>query len=152
MHLFCFTELQRELVVRYEKFYTKTSVSPLRSNDDDISIAAVYIEPLMIEEKKGKALNDRDQERNANTTILYSREGQSSKEKIEGQKSKPKTIKGYHGIFHSEDSRRRRIYIIGNVGSGKTSFSKMMLHNWCRAHYNQSEEKESGQDSDGNTT
>lgn len=39
----------------------------------------------------------------------------------------------YDDIFYTEKRRNNSIFILGDVGSGKSSFCKMMIHTWCTA-------------------
>jgi hypothetical protein len=88
----------------------KTSLSPLKQQQDIINVKDVYVHPEMeiIEE-------DQCDESHENRKHM----------------SKKRYVKGYHDIF--EKQQNKRIYIIGEVGTGKSTFCKMMIENWCKA-------------------
>ncbi|XP_053401857.1 uncharacterized protein LOC123548939 [Mercenaria mercenaria] len=52
---------------------------------------------------------------------------------IEDENGEPRVIKRYRDIFQTNERRHKRIYIVGDVGTGKSSFSKMMIYSWCSA-------------------
>ncbi|XP_060604239.1 uncharacterized protein LOC132757075 [Ruditapes philippinarum] len=105
-------ELQGELVKYYKRYYVKTSISPLKQQQDVINVKDVYVPPEMeiIEENQCADSNN-------------------SKQNM----SKKKYVKGYHDIFQTHRQQNKKIYIIGEVGTGKSTFCKMMIENWCNA-------------------
>ncbi|XP_060591648.1 uncharacterized protein LOC132746488 isoform X2 [Ruditapes philippinarum] len=44
-----------------------------------------------------------------------------------------KCVRGYHEIFHTKERHNKKIYVLGDVGTGKSTFCKMMIENWCYA-------------------
>ncbi|XP_053391506.1 uncharacterized protein LOC128554274 [Mercenaria mercenaria] len=103
--------LQNDLVKLYQQHYVKTSFSPLKSRENDISINEVYVSPQMAVEGQ-----------------TMSNDGQDIK----------KEIHGYREIFQTNGQKHKAIYIVGDAGTGKSSFCKMMIQNWCAAFANNS--------------
>ncbi|XP_045191896.2 uncharacterized protein LOC123548583 [Mercenaria mercenaria] len=106
--------LQNGLVKLYQQHYVKTSVSPLKSRENDISINEVYITPNMAVEEQTKS-ND------------------GEVKKVQTRTPEKRYIRGYREIFQTNGQKHKAIYIVGDVGSGKSSFCKMMIQNWCTA-------------------
>ncbi|XP_053391402.1 uncharacterized protein LOC128554179 [Mercenaria mercenaria] len=109
-------DLQERLVERYQNYYVKTSICPLKSQENDIDINEVYTRPDMRLER--------------NTTY-------SKTIKKTSRMKWPETMYGshidqYEDIFETDGHKNRRIYILGEAGSGKSSFCKMMIQNWCK--------------------
>ncbi|XP_060569438.1 uncharacterized protein LOC132727867 [Ruditapes philippinarum] len=130
---------QRELFNRYEKFYQRTSVSPLKTNEDDINISQVYVNPLIKQEKKVSKNTKITTHTETTTSVLYERQTNTKNDTKATTHSRDKTseckvVNGYKDIFHNNESRYKRIYIVGDAGTGKSSFSKMMIHNWCTSY------------------
>jgi hypothetical protein len=42
-------------------------------------------------------------------------------------------VKGYSDIFETGEQQQNKIYVLGDVGTGKSTFCKMMIENWCDA-------------------
>ncbi|XP_060602304.1 uncharacterized protein LOC132755454 [Ruditapes philippinarum] len=106
-------ELQDNLVNYYKTYYMSTSFSPLKQQHDSFHIKDVYVTPEI-------AVNEED-------------ESLVDIEKDQVKKLEKRYIKGYHEIFHSKEQQNKKIYILGDVGSGKSTFCKMMIYNWCNA-------------------
>jgi hypothetical protein len=92
---------------------------------DNINVNDVYVAPEIevIEKVEKNQQLDKDQHRKM-----------ANQSKIT-DKSKPeeKTVKRYHEIFQTKNQRHKKIYILGDVGTGKSTFCKMMIENWCNA-------------------
>ncbi|XP_060575258.1 uncharacterized protein LOC132732778 [Ruditapes philippinarum] len=106
-------ELQVKLVKHYKKYYVSTSISPLKQQHDSIQIKDVYVTPEI-------KVMEEDQ-----SSVDIEKDGAKELEK--------RYVKGYHEIFHLKGQRHKKIYILGNVGTGKSTFCKMMIENWCNA-------------------
>ncbi|XP_045191840.2 uncharacterized protein LOC123548556 [Mercenaria mercenaria] len=106
--------LQNGLVKLYQQHYVKTSISPLKSRENDISISEVYVPPQMAVETKPKSNDGEDRE-------------------VQTPTPNKRYIHGYHEIFQTNGLKHKAVYIIGDVGTGKRSFCKMMIQNWCTA-------------------
>ncbi|XP_053401747.1 uncharacterized protein LOC123549072 [Mercenaria mercenaria] len=111
--------LQNGLVKLYQQHYVKTSISPLKSQENDISINEVYVSPQMAVEEQTKSNDGQDR-------------------KVEKRTPQRKYIHGYRQIFQTNGQKHKAIYIVGDVGTGKSSFCKMMIQNWCAAFTNNS--------------
>jgi predicted NACHT family NTPase len=85
----------------------------LKPEEDNINVKSVYISPKL---KVVTESNSDNRDRN---------------NKMETEKS---YIKGYHEIFQTKQPQQiKKIYILGDVGTGKSTFCKMMIDNWCCA-------------------
>ncbi|XP_053401745.1 uncharacterized protein LOC123548988 [Mercenaria mercenaria] len=111
--------LQNGLVKLYQQHYVKTSISPLKSRENDISINEVYVSPQMAVEGQTKSNDGQDR-------------------KVEMRTPQRKYIHGYREIFQTNGQKHKAIYIVGDVGTGKSSFCKMLIQNWCAAFANNS--------------
>ncbi|XP_060554073.1 uncharacterized protein LOC132715107 [Ruditapes philippinarum] len=82
------------------------------------------------EEEQDKILYSRkpDVETNQLDNDRYKRKENQS---MNTDKSKPEnnTVKEYHENFQAK--AHKKIYILGDVGTGKSTFCKMMIENWC---------------------
>ncbi|XP_053397565.1 uncharacterized protein LOC123551999 isoform X1 [Mercenaria mercenaria] len=113
--------LQRKLVERYQKCYVKTWISPLKCQEDEITIHQVYVTPdLVVEEKSVPETESKPLSCKTVTQSKYANRNL-------------KHISQYRDIFQTNCMRCKKIYIVGDVGTGKSSFSKMMIHNWCKS-------------------
>ncbi|XP_060576707.1 uncharacterized protein LOC132734022 [Ruditapes philippinarum] len=105
-------ELQAQLVKYYKKHYVKTSLSPLKQQQDTINIEDIYVTPKIEVTEEEKYVNI-----DKNTT----------------KKPEKRYIQGYHELFQTKGQQHKKIYILGDVGTGKSTFCKMMIENWCNA-------------------
>ncbi|XP_060574833.1 uncharacterized protein LOC132732434, partial [Ruditapes philippinarum] len=103
-------ELQKKLVKSYQKYYVKTSLSPLKQQEDSINVKDVYVPP---------EIEVVDENQSANLD--------------KGRRKTKAKVKGYQDIFQTNGQQNRKIYILGDVGTGKSTFCKMMIENWCTA-------------------
>ncbi|XP_045194420.2 uncharacterized protein LOC123550048 [Mercenaria mercenaria] len=106
--------LQKGLVEFYRRHYIKTSISPLKIQQNNICIQEVYMKPKMAIAEETKP-NGRKQDEHFTRT------------------KESKSIHRYHEIFKTHGRRHKAIYVLGDVGTGKSSFCKMMIQNWCKA-------------------
>ncbi|XP_053391667.1 uncharacterized protein LOC128554410 [Mercenaria mercenaria] len=107
--------LQDNLVKLYQKHYVKTSISPLKLQENDVNIEEVYVSPEMA----------------VQVNMQHQHKASTSK-CCTVSTSEWKTIHRYRDIFQTNDKRHKNIYILGDVGAGKSSFCKMMIQNWCK--------------------
>ncbi|XP_053373637.1 uncharacterized protein LOC123554110 [Mercenaria mercenaria] len=107
--------LQKHLMDEYQQHYVKTWISPLMTQQNDVNISDVYVSPRMVIEE----IEDRNV---GNLTEAGIDRG-----------TKNKHIERYRDLFYTDDKNNRKIFIVGDVGTGKSSFCKMMLQNWCRS-------------------
>ncbi|XP_053402116.1 uncharacterized protein LOC128546095 [Mercenaria mercenaria] len=106
--------LQNGLVKLYQQHYVKTSTSPLKSRENDISINEVYVSPQMAVKEQTTSNDGEDR-------------------KVQMRTPERKYIHGYHEIFRTKGQKHKAVYIVGDAGTGKSSFCKMMIQNWCTA-------------------
>ncbi|XP_053374717.1 uncharacterized protein LOC128547065 isoform X2 [Mercenaria mercenaria] len=99
--------LQMYLVDLYQKHYVKTSLSPMMTHQDDVDISDVYVSPKMVVvDTSGETTDSTGNER---------------------------PIKMYQDMFCTNEKQNTRIYVVGEVGTGKSSFCKWTIKNWCRS-------------------
>ncbi|XP_060558009.1 uncharacterized protein LOC132718323 [Ruditapes philippinarum] len=110
-------ELQGKLIEYYQRHCVKTSMSPLAQEQDSINIKDIYV-PSEIK------------------VIAVNQSAQTSM-------PEKKYLQGYHEIFKTKEQRNKKIYVLGNVGTGKSTFCKMMIENWCKYHMVIDEARES---------
>ncbi|XP_060584015.1 uncharacterized protein LOC132740174 isoform X2 [Ruditapes philippinarum] len=94
----------------------------------------------------GETARNSAEEAEEEDTILYSRKAdvetnqldkvrynRMENQSVNTNKSEPgkNTVKGYHEHFQTKGNKK--IYILGDVGTGKSTFCKMMIENWCDA-------------------
>ncbi|XP_053402872.1 uncharacterized protein LOC123548605 [Mercenaria mercenaria] len=104
--------LQKKLVELYQNHYVGTSFSPLELQENNIDIKEVYVPPKMVVEEKINGSNLSEKSPN---------------------KPNIRTLTGYRDMLHTNGQKHKQIYIVGDVGTGKSTFCKMMIQNWCSA-------------------
>ncbi|XP_053400931.1 uncharacterized protein LOC123549746 [Mercenaria mercenaria] len=109
--------LQEKLIARYRQHYVKTSISPMKSKDNDIDISDVYVLPKMVTEEKDKST------RESTSKTLYEATD-STKFQYNNQ---------YQEVFFHKGQEKKRIFILGEVGSGKSAFCQKLIQDWCDA-------------------
>ncbi|XP_045192418.2 uncharacterized protein LOC123548871 [Mercenaria mercenaria] len=121
-------ELQSLLIALYQKDQVKTWVSPLITRENNTNISEVYVPPKMFIQGTPERLPESDiEERHVQSyhEIFCATEDETNENSGENQLgSKPFQIR--HGQL-------KNIYILGEVGAGKSAFCKMMIHTWCNA-------------------
>ncbi|XP_053390924.1 uncharacterized protein LOC128553773 [Mercenaria mercenaria] len=103
-------DLQQHLVDEYQKEDVKTSISPLKTEQNNVNISDVYASPRMVVGE-----NDKD----GNTTEAGEIRATNNKHIEIGD------------LFGTVGKRNRKIFIVGDVGTGKSSLCKMMMQHWC---------------------
>ncbi|XP_053392109.1 uncharacterized protein LOC128554824 [Mercenaria mercenaria] len=109
-------DLQQYLVDVYQMHYVKTWISPFTTQQEDVvNIDDVYVSPRMVVEEK-------EHGNVGNTT-----------KNGEVRETNNMLIERYRDLFHTREKRNRKIFVVGDKGTGKSSFCKMMIQNWCSA-------------------
>ncbi|XP_060595344.1 uncharacterized protein LOC132749548 [Ruditapes philippinarum] len=111
------SERRKKLIEHYHKTLLQVPTSPLQPKSEKCSFNEIYIRPKITREIKG--------------------------EKGETNEVRVKTMSE---IFTKEGVPQKSVYVLGDAGSGKTSFCKYLVNCWCLAH---SEEHEADNE-DGN--
>ncbi|XP_053402227.1 uncharacterized protein LOC128557824 isoform X2 [Mercenaria mercenaria] len=106
--------LQKGLVTIYQNHYVKTSISPLKHKENNLNITEVYVAPKMVAEDN------------------MDKSESQTKEKSQ-KKPSTRTIQQYREILQTNGRKHKNIHIVGGVGTGKSTFCKMMIKNWCSA-------------------
>ncbi|XP_060566464.1 uncharacterized protein LOC132725378 isoform X2 [Ruditapes philippinarum] len=94
-----------QLIEHYQSDVLKVSAIPLQPDEENYNFSDVYIRPTI--------------------TIKI--------EKNRGE-SEEKEIKSISEIFTKNGEPQKFIYVVGNAGSGKSSFCKYLINCWCMAH------------------
>ena len=115
------TELQKKLITQYQNEQVKTWISPLITRRNNINISEVYVHPKMYIEETEKSLHQRSVQ--TFHDIFCDTENDISPEQED--------IKQSIGIQHRCHDKLKNIYIIGEVGTGKSALCKMMINAWC---------------------
>ncbi|XP_045192007.2 uncharacterized protein LOC123548631 [Mercenaria mercenaria] len=106
-------DLQKKFSELYQNHYVNTSISPLKLQENDVNIKEVYVAPeMVVDEKPDSATNPREKAQTKPDTRIRQQ---------------------YREILHSDSRKHKNIYIVGDVGTGKSAFCKMMIQNWCSA-------------------
>ncbi|XP_053379293.1 uncharacterized protein LOC128548460 [Mercenaria mercenaria] len=83
---------------------------------------------MVVEEK---ADPKSEEETNAFITSYTRHEKQASDNRM-AESASLRIISRYRDIFQTDNMWHKKIYIVGDVGTGKSSLCKMMIYNWCR--------------------
>ncbi|XP_045195855.2 uncharacterized protein LOC123551184 [Mercenaria mercenaria] len=100
-------ELQTSLITLYRRRYFNTPIIPSLFEHDN-GASAWYVQPEMVVEYPETEKED-----------------------------KRKVVKFFRDIFYTNEKRNKTIYILGDAGVGKTTFSKRMIYRWCKIHDDQ---------------
>ncbi|XP_045202914.2 uncharacterized protein LOC123556346 [Mercenaria mercenaria] len=109
------SEFQRSLIKLYRNHCTKVSIMPTSPDEQDIHIGDVYVTPWMMMNNKTEFFDDNPDEDSV-------------------RKPKHTVVQTYKQIFKNGDSKMKSIYLVGEAGTGKTTFCRHMLDVWCQAH------------------
>ncbi|XP_060575488.1 uncharacterized protein LOC132732965 [Ruditapes philippinarum] len=112
-------EWREKLIEKYQKTLLQVPSTPLQPKSEKCSFNEIYIRPKIMREIKG--------------------------EKGETNEVEVKTMSE---IFTKEGVPKKSVYVLGDAGSGKTSFCKYLVNCWCLAH--SEEHKANNEDGDGN--
>ncbi|XP_060572171.1 uncharacterized protein LOC132730295 isoform X2 [Ruditapes philippinarum] len=99
------SEWQKELIASYCKTLLKVPAMPLLSRGQKCNFLEIYVRPTITREIKG-----------------------------EKGETKEIEVKSMSDIFIKNDVPLKHIYVLGDVGSGKSSFCKYLVNCWCTAH------------------
>ncbi|XP_060577574.1 uncharacterized protein LOC132734747 [Ruditapes philippinarum] len=94
-----------QLIEHYRSDVLKVSAIPLQPDEENYNFSDVYIRPTIT----------------------------SKIEKNRGE-SEEKEIKSMSEIFTKNGDPQKFIYVVGDAGSGKSSFCKYLINCWCMAH------------------
>ncbi|XP_060597339.1 uncharacterized protein LOC132751210 [Ruditapes philippinarum] len=94
-----------QLIEHYRSDVLKVSAIPLQPDEENYSFSDIYIKPTIT----------------------------SKIEKSRGE-SEEKEIKTMSEIFTKNGEPQKFIYVVGDAGSGKSSFCKYLINCWCMAH------------------
>ncbi|XP_060561245.1 uncharacterized protein LOC132721015 [Ruditapes philippinarum] len=110
-------ERQKKLIEQYHKTLLQISTTPLQPKSEKCTFNDIYIRPKITREIK---------------------EEKGETEEVE--------VKTMSEIFTKDGVSQKSIYVLGDAGSGKTSFCKYLVNCWCFAH---SEEHEADNEKHG---
>ncbi|XP_060556498.1 uncharacterized protein LOC132717116 isoform X2 [Ruditapes philippinarum] len=113
------SERRKKLIEHYHKTLLQVPTSPLQPKSEKCSFNEIYIRPKITREIKG--------------------------EKGETNEVRVKTMSE---IFTKDGVPQKSVYVLGDAGSGKTSFCKYLVNLWCLAH--SEEHEDDNEDEDGN--
>ncbi|XP_053373330.1 uncharacterized protein LOC128546563 [Mercenaria mercenaria] len=102
-------DLKKCLIEMYTENVVKVSPVLLQPELKDADVNQLYVDPIIEVEPKRK-----------NETLKQT-----------------KQISSYKQVFNEDKRQMRLIYLIGEAGTGKSTFCINMIHNWCLAHSNQ---------------
>ncbi|XP_053381339.1 uncharacterized protein LOC128549108 [Mercenaria mercenaria] len=105
------TDLQMKLVKLYEIHIRKIVPLP-RLHKDRRNVSEMYVPPWMTVEVKKEASDEKNEESNEWEEVKISMDE----------------------IFRNKERSAKNIYVIGEAGTGKTTFCKMLVHFWVIAH------------------
>ncbi|XP_060605547.1 uncharacterized protein LOC132758048 [Ruditapes philippinarum] len=94
-----------QLIEHYRSDVLKVSAIPLQPDEENYNFSDVYIRPTLT----------------------------SKIERSRGE-SEEKEIKSMSEIFTKNGDPQKFIYVVGDAGSGKSSFCKYLINCWCMAH------------------
>ncbi|XP_045203876.2 uncharacterized protein LOC123556881 [Mercenaria mercenaria] len=120
-------EFQKRLISLYmDNGFVKVSATPLQPERDNININDVYVEPWMTKQRQINA-------RTKGQIGKHGRTGQGGKDGV-SEHFITDNISSFKELFSIDDQRMRLIYVLGEAGTGKSSFCKHMVYTWCQAH------------------
>ncbi|XP_060565646.1 uncharacterized protein LOC132724722 [Ruditapes philippinarum] len=98
-------EWQKEMIASYCKTLLKVPAMPLLPRGQKCNFSEIYVRPTITRETKG-----------------------------EKRETKEIEVKSMSDIFIKNDVPLKHIYVLGDAGSGKSSFCKYLVNCWCIAH------------------
>ncbi|XP_053389288.1 uncharacterized protein LOC128552283 [Mercenaria mercenaria] len=105
------TDLQMKLVKLYEIHVRKIAPLP-RLHKDRRNVSEMYVTPWMTVEVRKEAFDGKNEESNEWEEVKVSMDE----------------------IFRNKERSAKNVYVIGEAGTGKTTFCKMLVHFWVIAH------------------
>ncbi|XP_060567543.1 uncharacterized protein LOC132726269 [Ruditapes philippinarum] len=118
------------------KFKTETSSGQGQADNEQTKLGCrtQLIEHYCSDVLKVSAIPLQPDEENYNFSDIYIRPTLTKKiEKNRGE-SEEKEIKTMSEIFTKNGEPQKFIYVVGDAGSGKSSFCKYLINCWCMAH------------------
>ncbi|XP_060558715.1 uncharacterized protein LOC132718998 [Ruditapes philippinarum] len=94
-----------QLIEHYRSEVLKVSAIPLQPDEENYNFSDVYIRPTI-------------------TSKIEKNRGESEEKEIESMSE----------IFTKNGDPQKFIYVVGDAGSGKSSFCKYLINCWCMAH------------------
>ncbi|XP_060553461.1 uncharacterized protein LOC132714590 [Ruditapes philippinarum] len=94
-----------QLIEHYRSDVLKVSAIPLQPDEENYNFSDVYIRPTI-------------------TNKIEKNRGESEEKEIESMSE----------IFTKNGEPQKFIYVVGDAGSGKSSFCKYLINCWCMAH------------------
>ncbi|XP_060567863.1 uncharacterized protein LOC132726549 [Ruditapes philippinarum] len=94
-----------QLIEHYRSDVLKVSAIPLQPDEENYNFSDVYIRPTI-------------------TNKIKKNRGESEEKEIESMSE----------IFTKNREPQKFIYVVGDAGSGKSSFCKYLINCWCMAH------------------
>ncbi|XP_060574243.1 uncharacterized protein LOC132731956 [Ruditapes philippinarum] len=113
-------EWREKLIEQYQKTLLQVPTTPLQPKSEKCSFNEIYIRPKITRE------------------II--------REKGETKEVEVKTMSE---IFTKDEVPKKSVYVIGDAGSGKTSFCKYLVNCWCLAHSEEHEADNENEDGNG---
>ncbi|XP_060563991.1 uncharacterized protein LOC132723327 isoform X2 [Ruditapes philippinarum] len=114
------SEWRKELIEQYHKTLLQVPTIPLQPKSKKCSFNEIYIRPQIMREMK---------------------EEKGEKKEVE--------VKTMSEMFTYNGVPQKSVYILGDAGSGKTSFCKYLVNCWCLAHSEQQEVNSENEDHGG---
>ncbi|XP_060560098.1 uncharacterized protein LOC132720119 isoform X2 [Ruditapes philippinarum] len=114
------SEWRKELIEQYHKTLLQVPTIPLQPKSKKCSFNEIYIRPQIMREMK---------------------EEKGEKKEVE--------VKTMSEMFTYNGVPQKSVYILGDAGSGKTSFCKYLVNCWCLAHSEQQEANNENEDHGG---
>ncbi|XP_060581803.1 uncharacterized protein LOC132738336 [Ruditapes philippinarum] len=116
------SEWREKLIEQYQKTLLQVPTTPLQPKSEKCSFNEIYIRPTITREIK--------------------------REKGETKEVEVKTMSE---IFTKNGVPQKSVYVLGDAGSGKTSFCKYLVNCWCLAHNEAHEADNENKDGNGKT-
>ncbi|XP_060607871.1 uncharacterized protein LOC132760002 [Ruditapes philippinarum] len=120
-------ELQKKLIKLYQNEQVKTWISPLATQDNNINISKVYVHPKMyIEDSEKDTISDYTKRSIQNFHELFCDIQNDTSQRGDIIEQASDTQQKCH-------NKLKNIYIIGEVGTGKSGFCKILINSWCNS-------------------
>ncbi|XP_060554077.1 uncharacterized protein LOC132715108 [Ruditapes philippinarum] len=116
------SEWREKLIEQYHKTLLQVPTTPLQPKSEKCSFNEIYIRPKITREIKGE-------------------KGETKEVEVETMSE----------IFTKDGVPQKSVYVLGDAGSGKTSFCKYLVNCWCLAHNEAHEAGNENKDGSGKT-
>ncbi|XP_060569821.1 uncharacterized protein LOC132728207 [Ruditapes philippinarum] len=114
------SEWREKLIEQYQKTLLQVPTTPLQPKSEKCSFNEIYIRPKITREIKGE-------------------KGETKEVEVETMSE----------IFTKNGVPQKSVYVLGDAGSGKTSFCKYLVNCWCLAHSEEHEADNENKDGTG---